>query len=338
MSTTGPQRELVFYYPNPYWHQGDWIKNLILFFDGIALLVPKYMQERVEQNDPAIVSGLRQHDLLHVIEPEVAVDKSATENLALALTDIITSGALDGLTKDGSAFHEISMSRLGWAGDSGLAEMITGELTARGLARASEDGVSIPLHPKVRYLVLVLLSQILRPYGAKLGAELSPATDQPRLVDTLEELLSIDASASEGSVVSFDMNAVGVDVSSVPLDEVLDFRNQNYARLQQYRGNVRLFAAELSALPAAAREASYRERQDELDALSADLRKVSRQAWRKPASFALSLMGAGWSALSGNPIGAVLSISAATLGYSAVAAPKLGAYSYTFRAADRFRY
>jgi len=39
-------KELAFYYPGPVWHSGDWIKNLILFFDGIALLVPDYIKDK----------------------------------------------------------------------------------------------------------------------------------------------------------------------------------------------------------------------------------------------------------------------------------------------------
>src|SRR5260370_29638213 len=73
-------KELAFYYPNPMWSDGSWIKNLVLFFDGIALLVPKYMKERPEEADPAIVAGLKQHGLLEIIEPEKALDKSATES------------------------------------------------------------------------------------------------------------------------------------------------------------------------------------------------------------------------------------------------------------------
>lgn len=70
------------------WSCGDWIKNLVLFFDGIALLVPNYMKRRPEEVDPAIVAGLKQHGLLEIIEPEKAVDKSATEKLAMAMTDL----------------------------------------------------------------------------------------------------------------------------------------------------------------------------------------------------------------------------------------------------------
>ncbi len=47
------------------WDRGDWVKNLILFFDGVALLVPEYMKDKPRILDPAIVAGLEQHNLLH---------------------------------------------------------------------------------------------------------------------------------------------------------------------------------------------------------------------------------------------------------------------------------
>ena len=38
--------EIGFYYPGQYWHDADWIKNLVLFFDGVAMLIPKYMADQ----------------------------------------------------------------------------------------------------------------------------------------------------------------------------------------------------------------------------------------------------------------------------------------------------
>src|SRR5712691_3750056 len=130
-STAAETKELAFYYPSPMWFDGGWIKNLVLFFDGIALLVPSYMKERPEETDPAIVAGLKQHGLLEIIEPEKALDKSATEKLATVLADVITSGVLDGLAKEKPAFHELSKSRLGYYGDEALAEIIFEELKQR---------------------------------------------------------------------------------------------------------------------------------------------------------------------------------------------------------------
>jgi hypothetical protein len=38
----GELSELAYYYPEPYWlaHEGSWIKSLLLFFDGVAILLP----------------------------------------------------------------------------------------------------------------------------------------------------------------------------------------------------------------------------------------------------------------------------------------------------------
>ena len=39
-------KDVAFYYPGPFWYSAAWVKNLLLFFDGIALLVPTYMKNR----------------------------------------------------------------------------------------------------------------------------------------------------------------------------------------------------------------------------------------------------------------------------------------------------
>jgi hypothetical protein len=62
---------------------------------------------------------------------------------------------------------------MGWYGNEQVAQNLFHELKSRGLARDSEDTKSIPMHYMVRGLILVMLSQILRPHGAKLGADLS---------------------------------------------------------------------------------------------------------------------------------------------------------------------
>ena len=185
-------KDIVYYYPNPMWIRGEWIKNLILFFDGIALLVPNYMRDRPSHHDPAIVAGLEQHGLLHMIEPEVAVDEAAANVLADAMDDILASGQLDGLTAERSEFAEISMSRLGFMGET-RARILLEELKGRNLAVDSEDTVSIPMHPTVRILILVLLAQILRSYGPKIGARLSPATDISTLVDGMKSVLPVSS-------------------------------------------------------------------------------------------------------------------------------------------------
>ena len=329
--------EIAFYYPEPFWGDGDWIKNLILFFDGVGLLVPEYMRDRIDRNDPAIVTGLLEEKLLHIFEPETLVNKSATEQLAEGLVNIIASGALDSVATEGTRFAELSMSRLGYRGDIGLAEMIYAELKLRGLAKTSEDGVSIPLHPMVRSLILVLLAQILRQPGRDKGFDLAPTTDRPKLIDALRELLSIPSAPSIGNVVAFDLNAVGVDLGPIPIDEVLSFRRDHLAEHRKYARSVRLFVHELSTMQPEAQAIAFEERQAEIDDLAADLRKVSRRAWKRPASFALTMIGATWTMIMGNPIGAILAGAGGVLNtLGGRGTVDTGAYSYLFSARSRY--
>jgi hypothetical protein len=333
------RRELAYYYPDPMWRSGDWIKNLVLFFDGIAILLPRYLRDKPARVDQAITAGLEQHGLLEIVEPEVAVDKVATAELAHAMEGVIASGALDKLKpEDGSDFAALSMSRLGFYGNESLAKEIFNALKDRKLARETEDGVSLPMHRQVRSLVLVLLSQILRPYGEKIGATLCPATDVPELVGALGELLAAQPQASPGSVIEFDIAAVSVNLGPVPIDEVLGFRQEHLAAHKLYSASVRKFANELSHMDAGEREDAFALRQAELEDMASDLRKKSRKAWRKPASFGLGLAGAAVSLASGNPVGAALSVGAGILGYKSEMPKATGAYSYLFNAQRKFGY
>lgn len=335
-STAKSPLEVAFYYPNPMWHSGNWIKSLILFFDGIGLLVPSYMKNRPELDDPAIVAGLQEHGLLHVLEPETVVDAAATEKLASSMTDIITSGALDRLATTGTEFAELSYSRLGGYGDRGLADMIHAELKSRGLARDTADGVSVPMHPMVRSLVLVLLAQILRSHGRQLGLELSPATDRPEIVDALKELLSLPETPSAGHVVAADLKFVGVNLGAVPMDEVLSFRRDHLDQHKAYARAVRRFVRELSLLGEQDRTTALAEREEELTEMAHSISRAASKAWKQPASFALCVVGAAWTLTTGDPLGAILAAGAATAGYSSDPSGEVGAYSYLFEAQKQY--
>jgi hypothetical protein len=214
--------------------------------------------------------------------------------------------------------------------------MIIDELERRGLAKASEDGLSVPMHPMVRSLVLVLLSQILRPAGAKRGLDLSPATDRPELVGALTEFLSLPTAASAANVVSLDLQTVGVDLGPVPIDEVLAFRAEHINQYQGYIRKLRRFVREIGQLPQQDQADALDERQSEISAEAEALRKLTRRAWKKPASFVLGLAGATWRATAGDFVGAAISAGAALAGADFSKPKESEAYSYLFKAHRRF--
>jgi len=330
--------EIAFYYPNPYWRDADWAKNLILFFDGIGMLIPNYMPDSSHFDDAAVIAGLKEHNLFHVFQPETFLDNDSAMRLTNAMTEIISSGVLDDLAqKDEGDFAELSMSRMGYHVAEGYADEIFKQLKKRKLAEESKDGVSIPMHRSVRYIILILLSQILRKNGRDAGFELHPATDVPRLVAALSELLSEPAMPSAAHVISLDMQAVGVDLGSVPIDEILSFRAENREAYRMYARNLRLCIHDLGLMQPQEQHALLEKRQEEITDLASDIRKKARAAWKKPATFLLSAAGAMWQLQSGDPVGASIAGGAALLSLGKGERVDTGAYSYLFSATNRFR-
>lgn len=327
--------EVAFYYPNQYFFNPDWAKNLILFFDGIGMLIPNYMVDHYHLDDLAIITNLKEHGLFHVIEPETAVDKDATHELASKMADIIASGALDKLNNKTTDFGSISMSRLGFEGDRELAQMILEELKSRGLAKNTEDGgYSIPIDRTVRSLILVLLAHILRSQGQKRGLDLSPATDRPELVKALGELVSVSSAPTVSDAVAFDMNTVGVDLELIPIEDVLAFREEHYPEYRKYSLCVRKFVRELSCMEPKEREQAFEERQEELESIASDLHKLMPKTWKKLAPFGLGMIGAAWNLSQDNWVTAAI---AAATGISALPGKvDTGAYSYLFSVRSRF--
>jgi hypothetical protein len=148
------------------------------------------------------------------------------------------------------------------------------------------------MHPLVRGLVLVLLAQILRACGDRLGFELSPATDNFRMIDGLQDLLSLPSLSSSGHVVSLDLETVGVHLGAIPIDEILGFRKEHFKEHRAYVRAARRFAQDISLLSQQDHTVALMDRRSELRDLAADLKNYSRRAWKRPAYFGLTMVGA----------------------------------------------
>jgi hypothetical protein len=326
----------VAYHHEPYWGPGtgDWMKTLLLFFDGVALLVPDYMRDRPLLSDPGLAQPLDEQGLLHRLSPEDLVGQETAEALTQLLEDLLKAGAFDSLDPN-TAFQELSHSRLGGAADAGLTELVLEQLRARGLARDTQDGVSIPLHPAVRALVLVVLPQLLRKPAEGAGYALQPATTHSRTVRALLDTLDLGPMPTAGHLVALDLEQVTLDLSTVPLDEVLDFRRQHGDEYRAYARDLRRFVRELSVMEMEERDEAFMDRRETLADHADQLRRVARHAWRRPlATFGLGIAGSAVSATHGNLIGAGLSAAAAVIGLRRQADPA-SAYTYLFRAQDR---
>jgi hypothetical protein len=84
-----------------------------------------------------------------------------------------------------------------------------------------------------------------------------------------------------------------MDLSSVPIVDLLEFRQQHAGEYQRYASNVRMFADEVASTPEPDRGAILQERRNELASEADRLVHIARTWWRQPAaSVSLGLAGA----------------------------------------------
>ncbi len=334
--------DVAYYYPNPYWgmDESGWVKSLLLFFDRVSILLPDYMYGRHHAADPVLAEPLEDQGLLEVLEPNTWVDEEMAKSLAEIVSDLLANGVFEDLPEK-QYFHELSQSQIGYGANVDLAKSLVSELQAKGLARPSEDGVSIPLHPVVRTTILVVLAQLARSAGNSQNLFVHPTTHDTRALRDLIDTLSRERMPSRGSVIAFDLEPVSFNMDLVPLDELLQFRAEHRASHRAYMRDLRGFMAELAdfSLPQE-REAHLLQRRQEIADAAHDLqRSTRRELKRNLPSWSFGLAGAAWSAASGDPLGTVF--SALGLGSDILASQgadsnKVTAYSYLFQVGNTF--
>jgi len=327
--------DVAHYYPAPFWQSSDsgWAKSLLLFFDQLSILLPSYMYGRHEAADPSLVIPLEERGLLKVLEPNDWIDQSTSEALTEMMVELLVNGAFDDLADD-VQFHELSYSRLGYGVDIGLAEMLIEELAVRGLIKPSQDGVSVPLHPVVRMTILVLLGQLSRVVGARNGLCVHPVTGDDRAIFDLVKVLSRESLPSAHRVIALDTEPVSLDLDSVPLDDVLDFRTEHGAAHKAYMKNLQRFMSELAGIEDPAdREFLLINRRDEIADIARDVQRSTRRHFGKNLpSISFGLAGAAWSvSRSGfDPLGAALALASAASQLIPDFPNSVSVYSYIF--------
>lgn len=325
--------DVAYCYPAPYWAWRDsgWIKTLLLFFDRVSILLPGYMYGRHHLADPSLTFPLEERGLLQILEPSDWVDQRMTEQLADVMVELLTNGAFDDLP-EARNFAELSMSRVGYGVDVELADMLVEELTAKELARPSQDGVSIPLHPTVRTTILVILGQLSRNAGGRRGLAVHPATNDPQAINDLIRTFTNKPMPSAGKVITLDLQQVSFDLDPVPLDDLLGFRQDHQEAHRAYMRDLHRFMTELVEVDDPdSRETLLQERLQEIDDAGHYLRRSTCRSLRKNlAGFSLGITGTAWSIASGDILGTLLAAG----GVGIMATPDFPspatAYSYIF--------
>ena len=341
--------DIAYYYPEPYWAESeiDWLKTVLLFFDGVAVLLPRLSPQHGPWRgrlDPVLGEPLLDAHLLHILEPEDIIDQEVADQFGSFLTELITAGAFDNLRRE-DKFEWLSGSRMAASVDTRLAEMLIDELGKQGLVQKvtasvverqddeqRSDRFSVLMHGAVRQIVLTFWAQALRQPAARRGLGLRPITSELGFVNNFRNLLASPRMPTEGDIVNFDLEQVSLDLSTVPLIDVLEFREQYGSDYRAYMRSLRQFMYNLRGLSGVEFRQAFQDRRDELSDSADRLRRVARRHWHKNLPlFALSLLGAALRTHAGDVLGAAESAGEAADRLSSPELPDT-AYSYLFKA------
>jgi hypothetical protein len=352
---SSPVTDLGYYFTDWIWESNstDFMKSMLLFFDGLTLALPADLAAEVVDRDPVLATPLVERGLLVNFDPVATLGADLAEQLAAVLTECVVHLPYKirwGLHAELGSFH--------WGGSTNAAVGLERALAQRGLISPAARHGLYNMAPDARLLILVLFAQALRFQLETQGIALHLATDDSEAVDDLTAGLrlyfSTDALITDRSTagnyyaqfkslpdvispyqLNSDLQDVGVDLSAVPLDEVLAFRSENYQHYRAYIKGLRELLTVQTHVDRTERQRLLHERSIEIQDQAAELRRLSRKAFgARMATLLVSISGSAWTLRTGDPIGAMLAGAAAGLQAVPVEGETVTAYSYLIKARD----
>jgi hypothetical protein len=136
--------------------------------------------------------------------------------------------------------------------------------------------------------------------------------------------------------VSLDVETIGVDLASVPIDEILDFRRQHLGEYRRYAANIKTVHQMLARMPEADRAAVLAERQEEIKEQAAHLAALAPNAWRTAGGVGIGIAGAAWTMSAGDVLGGILTMASAFTLAGVDSPSQPTAYSYLIQAGQAF--
>ncbi|WP_043472137.1 hypothetical protein [Kitasatospora sp. MBT66] len=307
MSTEGAPLELAHYYPGWIWDDAavGRMKSLLLYFDGFALLLPEHHFGTTVAREARLAGPLHDKGLLHNLEPDTWLDadsamlvQEAAQNTRRSTVQEPLNAARTGdfsgsITADHFGPVEIRAPRIDELLQSGAVTRLRPDL--------GPDMVEMA--PTAREAALMALALVA----------------QQRIADSRLHLVGDLAEANHATAfaVHRDLEDVGIDLSPVPLDEILDFKKRYGDDYKRYARELRVFVRALEGIDHPAdRKQLLNDRKESLADQAAELRRT-RRAWGRPlASLALAGAGAAWTLHQPDLVGALLGLSQAASGFT----------------------
>jgi hypothetical protein len=328
-------RKLALYFPGRVWTPSLPVRNLVLFFDGIAVLNPPYQRELFDASP--LAEELRREGLLEVFTPVDLYDEMVVNGMADFLRQVMAGPDVRMLAVPADPPADLYVvTDVGRAGALGSAsdhlwEPLK-ELQQMNLTRPASEPGKVVMHRDLRVAILTHAAYLIGAKGSRGGTALRPVTD---LSFSASDGASGINPADPGHFVSAllaaaadDLAMVGVDEAaliSTPLRDLKRYREQNKVAYDAYVASLQEYVQVIFAAPDAISEAAERDRRRaELASASEGVRAVNRSRWNAKLIFMLSaltvaippiaglVVGGPGGAITGGAVGGALTALEAT--------------------------
>ncbi len=317
-------KSFALYHPGPLWVQGASLKELLFFFDGVCVVVPEWAVDLAFPN-PETSEPLREMGMLKVFTPRQLLDDSGRQSIATTVSDIVDSGAVDtfevanwpqhlslrsiqrrvghseadlqavleaAFRRDGIVFDNIAYAGIRVVRDD--ARDVWDLLQGHNLARLTTEGI-IAMSPRLSSVLRATALPHFIEGGARAGFLLHPVTDQLSAFRNLHsQLAHIGIPPSVAQICLADLDVFAPDLSDVPLERVLAFREEHRAQLDAYMVSVRSLAAALTSGSESEHSLILQERAHEVVISAGRIRHELRKVeWLHTSGLLLSLIAGG---------------------------------------------
>lgn len=305
-------------------------KASLLFFDTVAVKASERSWSGTNRRSSEI-QLLAEQGIFVWLSSESIVDQGFATRLGEGIVDLVVHGAFGNLETSGGWYTYFDGTRTGYLIDTSFATFMVDALKDAGLARGSVERLRV--HYVVARVISAMIAQLTRSAAARsFGLEIHPVTPNLRMVGDLLATVRLPAFALVDRVIEVDLESAGIDLTGVPVIEILDFRERHRKEFKTYAEDARRFAADLSLADTAEREALIIERREDLAEQALALRKAAWRRWRRPlARMGLGIAGASWAVERGDLTSAFLALSGGLLGGIPEDSPR-SAYTYLLTA------
>jgi hypothetical protein len=310
---TSPVPEFAYYYGDFIWDEEltGWIKSLLLFFDGIALTLSTREADRLIESSSVLAQPLAELGLLRNYEPDLLMSAPIPASSRYFTRSGLLAQFLRQYVEDGrpsKGFMAASMNLI-LTTNHECGGNLDANLRALGGKNTSD-----------------LLSAVIK------EVTIEPVIDDENAA-AFAAILEGSLDGRRGKIVTGDLVQIGLDLSAVPLDEVLGFRSEYGSEYRTYARDIRKLL-QLSLIDEANQQSALMDRRAELRDREERLRKIGRAAFARQALvFGFGLAGAAWTLAHGDPWGAGFAAAAASAGLTGQDIEPIGAsYTYILRA------